>query len=210
MPLSVPDLTSPQDLSPSSPVPRHVSNRSIDGFAADVARKMGYVSGASFLPILEQLGIRRRAGASGFSSVGSTLLLEVLGGRAQIFLDPDCGPLHDRFQIARALGHWTLHYLVPIQQDGASIPWLQVSRYEVDEAALHEANRFAFALLMPEEEVNAVARARDHDVLRVAEAFQVAPRIANLRLKGLGLLRAGLNPEAPGAATAAVAMEQRS
>lgn len=206
MSLFLPNLDQRPDVRPQTPRALHVDHPTVDRFAADIAHRVGYTVGASLVPILTTLGIARRSSPIGFGGTDS-VLLEALGPHAQILLDPDTGPLHDRFQIARALGHWTLHYLVPNQRDGADIRWLRVDRYAVEEAALREANRFAFAFLLPEDAVRAAAQRWSNDVLGVAGHFQVAPRIANLRMKGLGLVREGTNPEAPGATQAAVPTE---
>lgn len=202
--LKLPDLTvQPTNPTPAAPHPLGASRTTIDRLATDLAQRLGYQAGASLVPVLEALGIVRRVSPWGFGST-SNVLMDVLGPYAQLLVDPDTGPLHQRFQIARALGHWLLHHQIPLQRDGTCPPWLRVDRYDVDEQALSEANRFAFAFLMPEAAVHQVALACGHDVLRVAEHFQVAPRIANLRMKGLGLLREGTNPEAPGAAAAVI------
>lgn len=106
-------------------------------------------------------------------------------------------PHRRRFSVAHEVGHFVLHYL---PERGRAGLFTCTSRDMEESAvpaaggarALHvrrevEANRFAGALLMPEESVRALHRVVGGRVLSLAKHFQVSAKAMEIRLTQLGL-----------------------
>lgn len=98
-----------------------------------------------------------------------------------------------RFSIAHELGHLFLHmgFLVDEDRWGSCTDYDVYNRSGISTEEEHEANEFAGALLMPEEEFRRVAENhRDgstYDTGGIAEAFGVSLDAARTRGRWLGL-----------------------
>lgn len=126
----------------------------------------------------------------------SGLIVKSKDGRVTIGVNADHHPNRRRFTVAHELGHFFLHnggerMFVDKRDHRAS---LGIDKREI------EANRFAAALLMPEELVRECLAeegvgfidAFDEEGLRrLAARFQVSQQAITLRLKVLGLLYDG-------------------
>lgn len=100
-------------------------------------------------------------------------------GGSTIYLPSNTTARKDRFTIAHCLGHVTLH--ATPSRDSV---WLRYARGRHET----EADRYAFELLMPEEDyVSAYART-DGDIAMIADMFEVSRTAATTRSKMLGLV----------------------
>jgi Zn-dependent peptidase ImmA (M78 family) len=128
-------------------------------------------------------------------------------GNVMIAVNPDQHPNRQRFTTAHELAHFFLHY-----QNGAEriehvdtdfrISWRNsVSSQGVDWQEI-EANRFAAALLMPEEMLRADLdrfQILDRDaVQRLASIYGVSRLAMHFRLVNLGLLPPDVDPSSEG------------
>jgi len=111
-----------------------------------------------------------------------------IDGTAPIIrVNSDEPSLRQRFTIAHVLGHVSLGHLTmksPEFRDPAHN--YTMSNYDPKE---RDANRFAVALLMPEDAVKAVImRMTEPDIKALAEVFKVSKVAMSIRLKSLGVI----------------------
>ena len=110
-----------------------------------------------------------------------------IDGTAPIIrVNSDEPSLRQRFTIAHELGHVFLGHLRgrPVFRDPAHN--YTMSNYDPKE---RDANRFAVALLMPEDAVKAVImRMTEPDIEALAEVFKVSKVAMSIRLKSLGVI----------------------
>lgn len=164
------------------PEARNWTKQSIDRFASEVAKELGYQPGAPLEPIIEELGGKVVVGT--VPETGSTGYVEVDGeGKFVIALSPLPGEYRNRFTIAHELGHYILHSkigekpLFATRQAGSRAEW--------------EANWFAAAFLMPAEEFVKVWTESEGSVGRLINHFQVSGGAVEIRrdtLKEFGKL----------------------
>ena len=163
--------------------PRGASGAQIEGVAAQVRRLIpfrGEEDPGDFLPPL----VARLGGKISVVSLASPKefsggSLVVLGtGNFAIKLSPLTSPLRDNFTIAHELGHYILHY----PHDDP--PGEAVEYHRFGSGSLErEANRFAAALLMPQELFLEARKRFDDNVYRIAGHFGVSPNAADVRMK---------------------------
>ena len=93
-----------------------------------------------------------------------------------------------RYTIAHELGHYFLHrYQEDCFEDQSFFRGLKCTTQE------WEANAFASAILMPEEEFKRLLHAGVNDVDKLAEQFDVSPLALRIRAKELGFTGHGLD-----------------
>jgi hypothetical protein len=195
----VPDLRakSSAPFVPVGPSPLGISREEAERLARACSEQIGYAPDAAWGELIASLGGKLREDVSLGSAHPE---MEALGERFSVWALAHTHPRRDRFDIARSVGHWALHYMTANQKDGAGIVWMQVGREDHGQAT-REALWFAFELTMPEAAVRKIAKESPPALLemRVANAFAVTERLASLRLKGLDL-----DPEATQQAAAAI------
>jgi hypothetical protein len=103
----------------------------------------------------------------------------------ELFLPKHLAPTVDRFTIAHELGHYVLHFLWTNREAQDQPCPIYATRYGSDRAE-REANWFALAFLLPEEEV-AVEASRGKSAAEIAASFGVTTKLARARLIQLGL-----------------------
>ena len=110
----------------------------------------------------------------------------VIRGRRDftIFLSPYTTPLRDNFTIAHELGHYVLHYVLADQH---AAPPLCFARYGSSPIEW-QANRFAAALLMPQEKFRETFRLCEGNIPLLSGLFDVSLPAVQVRAKSLGLL----------------------
>lgn len=90
-----------------------------------------------------------------YSTPPHEMMLDVpLNKRAVIWLPRNGRPKHDRIAAAIGIGHWIMH--VPTTREKHPGCGIQALHHPTDLAAQKEARRFAYALLMPEEDFKTI------------------------------------------------------
>lgn len=102
-------------------------------------------------------------------------------GEFTIFLPHFTSARRDRFTRAHELGHYFLHYIYPEHTGPMSFRRGSRDRAET------EANVFASALLMPEDEFRRVHAEFNGDSWKLAAHFDVSPQAASVRAEVLQL-----------------------
>lgn len=125
-----------------------------------------------------------------FSSPNISGMIARRGSAKSVLVENDEPPYRKRFTIAHELGHYFLHLkeepgefvdtAVDLHRNNAADEGAGRKRVEV------EANQFAAALLMPEEQVRQLYAAIN-DVEKLAELFRVSKDAMAIRLATLGL-----------------------
>lgn len=157
------------------PRPIGWEKRTVQKFASDAAKKLGYKPGDNIEAVVEKLG--GKIEVSDWDSSNDTGAIQVRGKNDfLISLSPLSGHRRSRFTIAHELGHYMLHSQmgkIPIQvrRDGfGRVEW--------------EANWFAAGFLMPEEEFKAL-RADGWGDAELAEHFGVSIAAVVIRKESL-------------------------
>jgi Zn-dependent peptidase ImmA (M78 family) len=101
-----------------------------------------------------------------------------------IFLSPYTTPLRDNFTIAHELGHYVLHFFP--QKEVAELP-MSFTRYGASPIEW-QANRFAAALLMPEQRFREKFADVSGDLYLLAGYFGVSRPAVEVRAKSLNLM----------------------
>ena len=102
-------------------------------------------------------------------------------GEYTIFLSPYTSPVRDNFTVAHELGHYVLHYYP--QKDKLKVP-IKFTRYGTG-LVEWQANRFAAALLMPEDLFKEKVKEYDRDVSLLAGHFCTSPQAVEIRMSAL-------------------------
>lgn len=107
-------------------------------------------------------------------------------GDFQIYVELHAGRHRKHYEIAKAIGHYVLHYTLPILKTGtAALPnWFP---HRGSGPAEREASRFALALLMPRALFLAAHDTLHDDEVAIATRFDVDRRDVTLRKASLQL-----------------------
>jgi Zn-dependent peptidase ImmA (M78 family) len=119
----------------------------------------------------------------GFSEVDDGLsgMYSIEDGKPVVRVNQFDSPVRKRFTLAHELGHHCLNH-GPLFRDPTKN--FNISNFDPNEAA---ANRFAAEILMPEDAVNALIKAKGmSNISELAKAFQVSEVAMKYRLKNLG------------------------
>lgn len=173
-------------MSPAVPRPSNLSQAQISSIAKDFSEFVDYRPGGNLKELVSRLGGTITYHDFWGGNSPSSGSIEIKGDDIEIRLALDTGPLRDRFTIAHELGHYVLHYLYPNQVGGEKITWLTADRYGSGQVET-EANWFAAAFLMPEDEFRAAFERGDGDLASVALLFGVSQQAAAVRAKVLRL-----------------------
>jgi predicted transcriptional regulator len=155
----------------------------IERRADEFAAEQGFVAGRDRLrDLVTSIGGR-------IGTVDVPHLRELDGGSLEVYgpgdflirLSPVTGPLRDNFTIGHELGHYILHSGTP-----CGCQPIRVGRWG-DDLVEREANRFAAALLMPEEPFRALAAECDCEPTKLAAHFYVSWTAAAYRLISMNL-----------------------
>ena len=173
---------------PAKPYPG--TNSQIEKIAAGLRAKAGAQDeGASSASLVRRLvgltggGIEVVEDPSDQEFDGGSLVIR--GKRDYtIFLSPYTTPLRDNFTIAHELGHYVLHFFLAGGQVGTPAWFARYGTSPIE----WQANRFAAALLMPENEFRAAYQACDGDLSLLSGQFDVSLPAVEVRTKSLGLL----------------------
>jgi hypothetical protein len=170
----------------NTPKAVNISTSTIANIARSVAKKVGYESGGDLREVVRKLGgtiVHENLWGGGSTDSGS---IEIKDGKFEIRLAIATGPLRDRFTIAHELGHYILHYLYRRQFLDDPINELVAQRYGASDAE-REANQFAAAFLMPQEEYESVFKNCNGDNAVLSRHFGVSRIASEVRAQALGL-----------------------
>ncbi|QRF90883.1 hypothetical protein CLH39_11855 [Alcaligenes faecalis] len=166
----------------AAPTACNLSKSEIESLAVAVAETFEYQPGSDLRPIVRAMGGEIEIHDLSGSSSGS---IEMWPEGFCISLPLHTGPLRDRFTIAHELGHWVLHY-VGVGADENGGPMI-ATRYGTGRVET-EANWFAAAFLMPNEEFRGAWRRHSGDLSVVADIFGVSEAAATVRAEALSLI----------------------
>ncbi|MDB2439732.1 ImmA/IrrE family metallo-endopeptidase [Hellea sp.] len=167
------------------PEATNLDKQSVFRIAEKAARNFGYLENFDIYEAVKSLGGKvytKDFWAEGSTPYGS---LEVNSENDfTIFVPQETSDVRDRFTIAHELGHYVLHYLWPIHVLKKGQFKLRASRYGSDRTEW-EANWFASAFLMPEDEFRKLVEDEKLPISRVARHFKVSQAAASTRAKVL-------------------------
>lgn len=170
----------------ASPDACRLGKKVISEFAEDVARSAGFEVGADLEPLVRQLGghIEYQDFWDLQSSESGSIVINGKGDFA-ITLAAHTSPARDRFTIAHELGHYFLHFRLPLAQ-GKDVGKMRAARYGGDQAEV-EANWFAASFLMPAADFTRAYQEANGDHHLLAGKFGVSVQASTVRAKSLGL-----------------------
>lgn len=169
-----------------APIPTYYSKHSISSFSENVADYCELAIGEALEPLVEHLGGKILYGHSSVQDVDGGSIVARDFDDFDIVLSEYTSPNRDRFTIAHELGHLFLH-LKKVQEQNPDCG-MRATRW-VDEAdkiqqrAEWEANWFAAAFLMPEEQFLEAVEAQGIDF--AAAKFNVSVSAATVRKSSL-------------------------
>ncbi|AWK88495.1 ImmA/IrrE family metallo-endopeptidase [Azospirillum thermophilum] len=170
----------------SPPKESGLTKQAVHRLAENVAGQLSFEPGGDLFVVLKKLGGRLAyKDFSGIDETDSGSLLVRQPGDFDIVIAKNTSPKRDRFTIAHEIGHYVLHYLLA-RQNGSPIQAMAAARYGSDRTEW-EANWFAAAFLMPEQEFREAYEELGQDVFAVAERFGVSTKAARIRAEALGL-----------------------
>lgn len=165
-------------------VPTRLPRERILSIGEEAAKAFLYTKDFDIGRVVEELGGRIILNDF-WDNETKTGSLEVSGLRDfDIFIPSHTTDERDRFTIAHELGHYILHYLP--NADPRHDSKFRIGRYG-DSAIEREANLFASAFLMPEQQFKDSYSNLGGDLSAVAKDFRVSEVAAQVRAKMLGL-----------------------
>ncbi|CAN7695918.1 ImmA/IrrE family metallo-endopeptidase [Rhizobium sp. LjRoot30] len=171
------------------PIPTGTSKASVHNFAEELARNLSFEPGDAFDRLISMLSGKVLYRNPSTQERPEAIRVEP-SGRFEIYLPSVTSLGRDRFTIAHELGHFFLHFPMVQELRGAEFG-MQATRW-VDEGKPElrrcewEANWFAAAFMMPEEEFRE-AFAQHESLARVASLFGVTIAAATVRAQSLNI-----------------------
>lgn len=164
-----------------------LTKKTVSALAAQFAGDMAFGSGGDLDAVVGNLGgtIAYQDFWELESSADGSIKVDAAGD-FQIFIASHTAPDRNRFTIAHELGHYVLHYLLPLS-DNKVMGKMKARRYGGKDRTEFEANWFAASFLMPEERFRSAYAATGNDLFEVAAQFRVSVSAALVRAKTLGL-----------------------
>lgn len=170
----------------SRPTPSGLSKAAIQKVAEDLAQKYRYDRSKDIRRIVESLGGEIAIENTLVSDPEKSGSLYVENKRDFTIILPSHTSIErDNFTIAHELGHYFLHYVYKVNQ-GESLPNFMAGRKGSDRSEW-EANWFAGAFLMPEDEFRQKYDEENGNLLVISDYFNVSYSAAEVRADSLGL-----------------------
>ncbi len=168
----------------NSPEPSNLRKESVYHIAESVAAQLDFKPGSDIHAVIERLSGKIYYKDFWDASSDSGSLIVRGENDFDIFVAKDTSVARDRFTIAHELGHYVLHYLLPLKKEGIDRAVLKAERYGSDRTEW-EANWFAAAFLMPEREFKKQATKLKKNYSALARQFGVSVSAAETRAKAL-------------------------
>lgn len=142
------------------------------------ARELDYQPGMNLTPIVEKLGGRIHLVAldEWYKTQDASIVIQGKDN-FDIYISNFSGPLRNRFSIAHELGHYYLHS----NEGGTPIRAARSGSNRCE----WEANWFAAAFLMPEEQFKVICEKYGNDLDYVAAHFLVSRKAADVRFESI-------------------------
>jgi Zn-dependent peptidase ImmA (M78 family) len=158
--------------------------------AESVASQVGWQPGDNIHEIISNLGGSVEIEDTLLTDPEQTGSLYVDGpNRFKIIVPSHTSPERDRFTIAHEFGHFVLHYLLQ-KQKNPNYPERVIAYRQGSKRIEWEANWFAGAFLMPENQYRQTFDEKNGDIWAIADRFRVSTKAAEVRAKDLGLIDA--------------------
>jgi hypothetical protein len=153
----------------------------IEGFAERVFARLGIEPGADESEFVQSIG-----GRICRADIFSHSLVVRGPGRFDVYVPQTCGIFDTRHLVARALGHYILHFPRIDKLEGYE---MQVPR-KLSGNATWEAGVFALAFLVPSDILRAEMARSNNILVDVASILRVSHSLVHARVNQLGLLAA--------------------
>lgn len=181
MPIALADGVANQQSDLPNAIPSNFPRATIEGFAESITRDFDLLNFNDddtdplhrFVATIG--GEIQYQNPSDFIASESGSIKVYAPNKFQIFLSTFTGPLRDRFTVAHELGHYFIHSMQGEKP-------LRASRKGSGQLEW-EANWFAAALLMPEQEFRNAMNAYGPDPYALAGIFRVSTQAVEVRLK---------------------------
>lgn len=161
------------------PVATGKSKAEVSLIAEAYAARVGFQPGDRLEPLIERLG-GRVTYMKAFENIEEDGSLLVWNPRDfEIKLSAFTGAERDRFTLAHELGHFVLH-------SGEGARCIRAARFGSDRVEW-EANWFAAAFLMPEQDFRATCYHYSGNPQLIASRYMVSPKAVEVRKQNLGL-----------------------
>ena len=169
-------------------VESRLSKAQVHSFAESVAKQLGFSAGDDIRALIGQLGGQIDIEDTLLSDPEHTGSLYVESpSKFRIVVPSHTSPERDRFTAAHELGHYFLHYLWA-KKKNPQFPDRVVAYRRGSERIEWEANWFAAAFLMAEDDFREAFDSTGGEIRKIADIFGVSPAAVEVRAKGLGLL----------------------
>lgn len=163
------------------PEPSNQKKEVVFGIAEAFAQEVGFLPGDRIEPVIPRLGGQLEY-LGEFDSIEATDgSLYVDGPKDfRILVSAFTGAERDRFTIAHELGHFVLH-----SNRGAKR--IRAARFGSDRVEW-EANWFAAAFLMPEDDFRETCQRAKNNITLVSARYLVSAKAAEIRMRALGII----------------------
>lgn len=172
-----------------TPIPTCFSKTAVSSIAEKLAKILGYTPRVNLENLIQE-NLGGQIIYQDFWDMASTnegSLQIQFPGKFQIFLGSHMNRERNLFLMAHDLGHYFLHYLLPVQAGNAPAS-MNVPRYSSNERIDFEANWFAASFLMPIRIFEDCFRECHGDMLKISDHFGVARHTAQMRAQSFGLV----------------------
>ena len=169
-------------------VPCFLSKQAITKIAEEMAKKLDYNPEKGMNPVLDKIGGRLKIRDFWDLSNDSPDSIEVHDvGDFDIYVSSTASQERDRFTIAHEIGHYVLHFLYPrVKDNNNKINKMYATRYGTDRGEW-EANWFAVAFLMQEEDFRQRFNRLEGDLEALSDELGVSKKAVDTRANVLGL-----------------------
>lgn len=168
-------------------VETNLTRSSIWKLAESVAQQLKFRPCDDIIPVIKKLGGRVKAEDALSSDPEKSGSLYVnCKGDFTIILPLHTGSTRDRFTLAHELGHYIVHYLWPLENEGLD-EGKMIALRKGSERVEWEANWFASAFLMPEQAFRHAHEEFNGRISELSKHFCVSSAAADVRVRSLGL-----------------------
>ncbi|WP_419798853.1 MAG: ImmA/IrrE family metallo-endopeptidase [Terasakiella sp.] len=166
--------------------PSRLSKDAVYSLAESVANQLEFSPGGDLEPVLQKLGGHLKVKDFwDLSDDESGSIAVHAPGNFDIYVSSITSGLRDRFTIAHEIGHYILHYIYARSQ-GDELENMYATRYG-NTREEWEANWFAAAFLMPEDDFRERYNRLNGSLASVAAELCVSEKAAKVRADVLGL-----------------------
>lgn len=158
----------------------------IEKIAEKIAEELEFESGSDLFEFVGRLGGKVRVVDFWDTNQEHGAMTAKAPGDFVINIPDHTSPRRDNFTIAHELGHYFLHFLRIFDQFESGDVF-HAKRFGSDRVEW-EANWFASAFLMPEQQFRGKFEDFSGDLYELSDSFKVSLNAAEIRLKRFGLL----------------------